>query len=88
MLGDLPRDSWHIGWFPCEDVLILDQEIGELTLLPVRKTATDSNGFAGIFGVDLYRLGVFSGLEGPCRLLPSAGFRHDFGHGGLDSSQL
>ena len=66
----------------------MEQEVDELVLLPVKKAATDSNCFTGVLGVDLYRLGVFSGLEGPCRLLPSAGFRHDFGHGGLDSSQL
>ena len=88
MLGDLPPDSYHIGQFPCEDVPILEQEIGELALLLVGKTATDSNGFVGIFGVDLYRLGVFSGLEGSHRLLPYAGFRHDFSHGGQDTSQL
>ena len=88
MFGDLPQDSWHVRRFPTKDLLISEQEVSELVLLLVRKAATDSNGHAGIFGVDLYRLGVFSGLEGPRRLLPCAGFRRDFGHGGLDSSQL
>jgi hypothetical protein len=85
VLGDLPWDSWHIGQFSCKDVLILEHEVGELTLLPVEKAATDSNGLAGIFEVYLYHLGVFSELEGPCRLLPCAGFRRDFSHGGLNS---
>ena len=65
MLSDSPQDSWHIGWFPCKDVPILEQEVDELVLLLVGKAATDSNGLAGIFRVDLYHLGVFSVLEGP-----------------------
>ena len=64
----------------------MEQEVDELVLLLVGKAATDSNGLAGIFRVDLYHLGVFSGLEGPRGLLPCARFRRDFSHGGLDSS--
>ena len=43
----------------------MEQEVDELVLLLVGKAATDSNGLAGIFRVDLYHLGVFSVLEGP-----------------------
>ena len=85
MLGDLPRDSWHVGRFPCKDVSISDQEVSELMLLPVRKATTDLNGFAGVFGIDLYRLGVLSGHEDSHRLLPCAGLRCNFGHGCLES---
>ena len=57
-------------------------------LLLVGKAATDRNNFVGVFGVNLYRLGVLSGLEGSHRLLPHARLGCDFGHGSLDSSQL
>ena len=88
MLIDLPRDSWDVRRFPCKDVPIAEQEVNELVLLLVGKDATDPNGFACVFGVDLYRIGVFSGLEGPRRLLPCARFKRNFGHGGMDSLQL
>ena len=88
MLGDLPRDSWHVGRFPCKDVSISEQEVNELMLLPIGEAATDSNSFAGVFGIDLYRLGVLYGLEGSCGLLPHAGFGCDLSHGSLDSSKL
>ena len=55
-------------------------QVGELVLLLVGKAATDPNGFVGVFGVDLYCLGVLDGLEGSHRLLPCAGLKCDFGH--------
>ena len=49
MLGDLPQDSWHVERFPCKDVLISEQEFGDLVLLLAEKATTDLNGFAGVF---------------------------------------
>ena len=86
MLSNLPRDSCHVGRFPCKDVTISKQKVDELVLLPIGKATTDSNGFAGLFGVDLYRLGVLCGLEVSRGLLTHVGFGHDLGHCSLDSS--
>lgn len=88
MLGDLPRDSWHVGRFPYEDVPISEQEVDELVLLSIREPATDPNGSVGVVGVDLHRLGVFYGSEGSKWLLSRAGFGCNLGHGGLDGSEL
>jgi hypothetical protein len=88
VFGDLPWDFGHVRRFPCEDVSISEQEVDELVLLLVGKSVTDSNGFAGVFGVDLHCLGVLCGLKGSCRLLPYARFGCDLSHGSLDSLQL
>ena len=33
MLGDLPRDAWHIQGFPCKDVFVVAEEVDECTFL-------------------------------------------------------
>ena len=55
-------------------------------LLLIGKATTDSNSFDGVFGVDLYCLGVLCELEGSHGLLPCARFGRDLSHSSLDSS--
>lgn len=46
MFGDFPRDPQHVGRFPCEDVLIFDEELDERVLLSLVQVLPYVGGFA------------------------------------------
>ena len=43
MLGDLPRNAWHIRGFPCKDVFVAVDEVDERAFL-----------FRGNYGANAY----------------------------------
>ena len=63
-------------------------KVNELALLLVGEATTDLNGFVGIFGINLHRLGFLCGFESSHRLLSCAGFGCDLDHGGPDGLEL
>ena len=42
VLSEFPRYTWHVGWFPCEDVPILMDELDERAFLFGIQIGTDS----------------------------------------------
>ena len=66
VLGVLPRDTRHVLGGPCEDILILTEEVDELAFLFVVEAGTYDNvlAAAGVFWVELHFLGLLGGLEG------------------------
>ena len=70
MLGDLPRNAWHLQGFPCKDVSIGVEEVDERAFLFRGKRGTNANYFAlGAPGVYEDLLGALHWLEGPGRPL-------------------
>ena len=65
MLGDLLRYAWHVGRFPCEDIMIGTQKVGELAFL-----------FGQELGPDLHHLGWVSGVD-PIAFISSSGWKVD-----------
>jgi len=61
MLGDLPRDAWHIRGFPCKNVFVVVEEVDEGAFLFGGERGTDAYHFtlrvAGVYE-DLLFLGV------------------------------
>jgi hypothetical protein len=49
MLSQLPRDSRHIGWTPCDDVSVVPKEAGEREFLFGVEVGPDDN-FLGCVG--------------------------------------
>ena len=41
MLGDLPRDAWHIRGFPRKDVFVIAEEVNERAFLFGRERSTN-----------------------------------------------
>ena len=66
MLGDLPRYAWHVRRLPCEDIPIRVQEVDELAFLFGRELGPDPHRLSRVGGVDPYRLGFQSRMEGTC----------------------
>ena len=64
MLGDLPPYAWHVGRFPCEDIVIGTKEVDELAFLFGRELGPDPRCFGWVSGVDTYRLGLLERAEG------------------------
>ena len=66
VLGVLPRDTWHVLGGPCEDILILIEEVDELAFLFAVEAGAYDNVLAavGVFRVELHFLGLLGGLEG------------------------
>jgi hypothetical protein len=48
VLGEFPRDTWHVGWFPCKDVSILTEELDERAFLCGREVCSHSHLLGGI----------------------------------------
>ena len=46
MLGDLPRNAWHIRGFPRKDVFVAVEEVDERTFLFEGKHGTNAYHFA------------------------------------------
>ena len=42
MLGDLPRDAWHIRGFPRKDVFVIAEEVDERAFLFGRERSTNT----------------------------------------------
>ena len=45
MLGDLPRNAWHIQGFPCKDVFVATEEVNERAFLFGGKCGTNAYHF-------------------------------------------
>ena len=70
MLGDFPRNAWHVQWFPREDVSIGAEEADERTFLFGRKHGANAHHFAlGVAGVYEDLLGALYWLKRPGRPL-------------------
>ena len=59
MLGDLPRDAWHIRGFPRKDVFVITEEVDERAFLFRGECGSDADFFA------LRATGVHEDLLGP-----------------------
>ena len=58
MLGELPRDAWHIRGFPCKDIFVVVEEVDERAFLFGGERGTDAYHFTlGTLGVyeDFFR---------------------------------
>ena len=70
MLGDFPRDAYHIQGFPCKDVLVGAEEVDERVFLFRGKRGANAHHFAlGAAGVYEGLFGAFYRLKRPSRLL-------------------
>ena len=64
MLGDLPRDAWHVRGLPGKDITIGAKEVGERTFLFFGQRDTNLNFLGWILGVNLDCLRILRGFEG------------------------
>ena len=70
MLGDLPRDTWHIRGFPRKDVLVGAEEVDERAFLCGGERGPDSDFFAlGATGIQEDVPGTLCRFERSGRLL-------------------
>ena len=70
MLGDFPRNAWHVRGFPQEDVFVGAEEADEHAFLFRGKRGTNAHRFAlGVPGVYEDFLGALHWLKGPGRPL-------------------
>ena len=68
MLGDLPRNAWHIRGFPRKDVFVVIEEVDERAFLFEGKRRSNAHHFVfGGPGVYEDFLRAFHWLEGPDR---------------------
>ena len=66
MLGDLPRDAWHIRGFPRKDVFVVAEEVNERALLFGGEHGTNAYRFTlGVAGVYEDLLGALYRFERP-----------------------
>jgi hypothetical protein len=63
VLGDLPRNAWHVRGLPCEGITIGKQEVNEHAFLFGQKLGLDLHGIGRVTGVDTDRLGVLIGRK-------------------------
>ena len=64
MLGDLPRNAWHIQGFPRKDVFVATEEVDERAFLFEGKCGANAHRFAlGATGVYEDLLGALYWLE-------------------------
>ena len=78
MLGDFPRNAWHVRGFPHKDVFVAVEEVNERAFLFKGKRGTNAHHFAlGAPGVHEDLLGSLRWFEGPGRPL---GVRCFFGN--------
>ena len=70
MLGDFPRNFWHIRGFPREDILIGAEEVDERAFLLWGEGGADAHRLVGgVVGVDKDLLNVLRRLKGSGHLL-------------------
>jgi hypothetical protein len=67
VLGDLPRDAWHVKGLPCKGITIGMQKVNERAFLFGRELGPDPHGLGRILGVDLDRFGILGRVEGDGR---------------------
>ena len=78
MLGDLPRDAWHIRGFPRNDVFVIVEEVDERAFLFGGERGPDMDFFVlGVAGVQGDLLGSFRRFERPGRPLRVGCFFND-----------
>ena len=63
MLGELPGDTGHVFRGPCEDVLVLTEEVDKLAFLFAAESGSDDDVLAGVGRVERDLLGVLGRLE-------------------------
>ena len=64
MLGDLPRDAWHIRGFPRKHVFVVAEEVNERAFLFGGERGPDTDFFAlGVAGVQEDLPGAFCRFE-------------------------
>ena len=64
MLGDLPKYARHVRRLPCEDVMVVVQEVDEVAFLFGRELGPDPNRLGWVGGVDSHCLGFLERAEG------------------------
>ena len=86
MLGDFPRNFWHIRGFPCKDVFIGAEEVDECVFLFREKCGANAHHLA-LRAARIYEdlFGALRWLKRPSRLLGVGRF---FGDLLLDGGEL
>jgi hypothetical protein len=64
VLGDLPGDTRHFCQTPHKYVLVVSEDVDELTFLFRVQAGPDLDGLGRVFRVDLYNLSIVSSFEG------------------------
>ena len=64
MLGDVPRYARHVGWLPCEGIVIGAQEIDELTFLFGWELGPDPHHLGWVSRVDFHCLRFLERAKG------------------------
>src|SRR4051794_39425499 len=63
VLGELPGDAWHVGWFSCKYLPALTEELDEHAFLCIGKGLRHIDGFRRILRVELHLLCLLNGVE-------------------------
>ena len=64
MLSNPPWYAQHVRRVPCEDVMVVAQDVDELEFLFGRELGPNSNHLGWVGGVDSHRLGFLERAEG------------------------
>ena len=64
MLDNLLGYPRHVRRLPCEDIVIITQEVSKLAFLFGRELGPDPNYLGWVGGVDSHHLGFFERAEG------------------------
>jgi hypothetical protein len=64
MLGDLPRNAWHVRRLPCEDITISTQEVDKRTFLFGGALVPDLHSLGRVVEVNLDGLAILGRVEG------------------------
>jgi hypothetical protein len=56
VLDQLPRHSWHVRWFPCEDVAVSPEEADEHVFLFGVEAGPDGGGLVAVACPEVDRL--------------------------------
>jgi hypothetical protein len=64
VLGDLPGDAQHFFRSPRKNILVMPEEVDELTFLYRAQASPDQDGLGQVLNVYLDGLGVLDSLEG------------------------
>ena len=64
MLGDILGYPRHVKRLPCEDIVIVVQEVDELAFLFGQELGPDLNCLGWVRGIDFHHLGFFKRAEG------------------------
>jgi hypothetical protein len=64
VLGEFPRYTYHVRWLPCEDVLVLIEELDKRAFLFGGQICPNGGGLGGIASDKLYLFCINCGLKG------------------------